>query len=445
MKAKLRNYDFSLILFWATALFMAFLLGGAFCTKGWQPYLFFRDGFSTTKALLRQLNQTRPELVKKRRYSGTGVVRYIPERTQAGLTLIQGLFPEGSEIRLIDMTGKLVHRWNIDFFRLWPDPKHIIPAKNIPVDRLHYHSHGMLAYPDGSIVFNVAEKGTAKLNKCGEVQWTVDRMTHHSITLAPDGSLWIPAKGDVRRLPDALLFKTVSRKKLLKSNGWYEDRLLKISADGKIQKDISVLQALFDAGLEQQLFDTLRINPLDPTHVNDIEIVTPVLARKIKGVEEGDLLISIRQMHMLAILDQTTGRVKWYHVGPWVLQHDPDITPQGNIEVFNNRRIYIDPHQKRGSNLMSLDPATNETRVIYPRANGGKFRSSIMGAHQLLANGNRLITESMAGRVFEIDPQGDIVWDYIEPYDQTYGSIIESAIRYDKKFFTVSNWECKAH
>lgn len=164
MKAKLRNYDLSRITFWSSALFMVFLLGGVFCTKAWQPYSFFRDGFRTSKALLTQLDQTRPELVKKRRYPGEGVVRYVPERVYPGLTLGQGLFPEGSEIRLIDMKGDVAHRWNIDFFRIWPEPKHIIPAKSIPVDRLHYHTHGMLAYPDGSIVFNVAEKGTAKLN-----------------------------------------------------------------------------------------------------------------------------------------------------------------------------------------------------------------------------------------------------------------------------------------
>jgi hypothetical protein len=439
---KSKNKDFSKTLFWLSSFIVVFLLGGIFHTNAWQPYLFFQQGLNTVHNLIKQQFQTRPDLLLKIIYPGSGVVRHFPDQAQPGLTLVQGIFPEGVELRLIDMSGKVVHRWSVDYFRIWPDPKHIIPKNNIPQSHHNYHTQGMLAFPDGSIVFNVAEKGTVKLSKCGEIQWTIDRMTHHSITSDPDGSLWIPAKGDVTDVSTEYLFDQINEKHLLESRGWYEDRLIKITSDGNIQREISVLQALFEAGLEKELYDVSLIDAMDPSHVNDIDIVTSALARKIKGVEEGDLLISLRQMHMLAILDRNTGKIKWHHVGPWIRQHDPDISAQGVIEVFNNRPVTSSRFHGIGSNIIAFDPYSLDTRIIYPQHKETTFYSDIMGTHQLLSNGNRLITESRAGRVFEIDAKGNIVWILLVPYDETHTTVIESAIRYESEFFTVKDWNC---
>ena len=65
-----------------------------------------------------------------------------------------------------------------------------------------------------------------------------------------------------------------------------------------------------------------------------------------------------------------------------------------------------------------------------------------MGSAQALPIGNWLVAESMAGRVFEIDAEGEIVWEYILPYDDIHGSIIESALRYDRDYFRDVDWTC---
>jgi hypothetical protein len=39
-----------------------------------------------------------------------------------------------------------------------------------------------------------------------------------------------------------------------------------------------------------------------------------------------------------------------------------------------------------------------------------------MGIAQRLTNGNTLITESSFGRFFEVTSQGEIVWEYVNPY-----------------------------
>jgi len=39
-----------------------------------------------------------------------------------------------------------------------------------------------------------------------------------------------------------------------------------------------------------------------------------------------------------------------------------------------------------------------------------------MGYAQRLPNGNTLITESSFGRFFEVTKQGEIVWEYVNPF-----------------------------
>jgi hypothetical protein len=39
-----------------------------------------------------------------------------------------------------------------------------------------------------------------------------------------------------------------------------------------------------------------------------------------------------------------------------------------------------------------------------------------MGSAQRLPNGNTLITEASFGRFFEVTKEGEIVWDYVNPF-----------------------------
>jgi hypothetical protein len=264
-------------------------------------------------------------------------------------------------------------------------------------------------------------------------------MTHHSITSFNDGSFWIPANSDYLEMSNDLLFAKVTKSQLAEDYGCYENLILKIDANGQVLKKFSILQAVIDAGMEHDLYDIYMIDSFDPTHVNDIEEVTAALAAKIDGVNEGDLLISIRQLHTLAILDVDSGKIKWHQTGPWVRQHDPDITPEGNITVFNNRNYDIAIRGVAGSNIIEFDPASGNSSIIYPLPDDSKgesgFYTEIMGTHQALPNGNMLITESCAGRVFEVTENGKVVWEYIKSYDKVYAALIEESQRFSKSYF----------
>ena len=443
MKFSLVRFDIAKSTFVASIALALFFVGGIFGSKEWQPYQFVEDGFLDAMQMLDELRQERPALMQEIHYEGEGVTRLESTKVFNGLTLVQGVFQEGVELRLIDISGHVVHRWKADFFKIWPDPVHVFPEHNIPAGPFNYHTQGMWLLPDGSVVFNVAEKGTVKLGRCEEIEWTIDRMTHHSVTYNPDGTYWIPVKGDVRDVPKELYLDGVSQTGLMGSAGIYEDRLLLVGSDGQELREISLLRALFEWGYQQDLYDMGEFSMFDPTHMNDIEVVSSALAKKLEGVSEGDLLVSIRQLHMLAILDKESGRVLWSQRGPWVRQHDPDIAEDGSIEVFSNGIESKGLGGVPGSSIISMDPATGESKVVYPWGGQDGFFTDIMGTHQLLPNGNRLITESRRGRVFEVSMEGEIVWEYIVPYDDTHSALIEGAIRYEESYFTVDEWSCQ--
>lgn len=430
------------ISFWSfqlSILVLVFLLGGVFYKNRIQPFPFLYKGYKALTVMFRENKQVRPSVLEPIVYQGEGVVTYDKDAASGGFTVMQGLYKEGAQLRLVDMNGTLLHTWNVDFFKIWPNPNHIYPETRIPKGPYNYHIQGMAILEDGSVLVNLGNLGTVKLDKDSNVVWTVDRATHHSITRTEDGKFWIPASRDIREIPKELLLMGVSKQWLVtKNSGKYENVLLLVDENGAVVKEISVLKALVDGGFENELYDTLSIHKTDPTHINDIEVVTEAMASSLPDVTTGDLLVSIRQLHMLAIFDQDSGQIKWHFRGPWLMQHDPDIMSDGKIVVFNNRRKSLNLAGRiSGSNLMVLDPATSEIDIIYPTNDEQSFYSYIMGTHQLLSNGNRLITESCAGRVFEISSGGEIVWDFIQPYDETHAALIECSERIDPDYFDV--------
>ena len=270
-----------------------FLTGGLFGAFGLQPVRFMSEGFLATRTLIIELTQTRPQALVPIVHPGSGVVTHDPGRTSAGLTLVQGLLPGGPQVRLIDMSGREIHRWNVDFFAAWNEPSHIVPAENIPKSPLHYHTQGFAVRPDGSILVIVGDKGAVNMDRCGEVLWTVDRMVHHSVTAAPDGGYWLPSHKPIDQIEDRMLPAGMSREAVTNAiiGTWHnpENTVLKIGSAGEPEQEFSVLKAVVDAGLEAVIHDARANNRTDPTHLNDIELVTLALAEKISGVEQGDL------------------------------------------------------------------------------------------------------------------------------------------------------------
>ncbi len=109
---------------------------------------------------------------------------------------------------------------------------------------------------------------------------------------------------------------------------------------------------------------------------------------------------------------------------------------EGSMTFFNNRL----PGNKRKdsldySNIYQIKPLTDDqghyvmtgNRRFGPKEPEWKyiakdtisFFAPFVSGGQRMKNGNTFITEGPKGRIFEVTPEGDIVWEYLNPYRGT--------------------------
>jgi hypothetical protein len=376
---------------------------------------------------------TRPkEYLYRSRYPGSGVATHHPERTAPDLILMYGFFDGGTQARLIRSDGTVVHRWPVKFYDLFPETGHIKPDELVPRTNWNGEIHGAYPLPDGSIIFNFNYMGSARLDRCGRTLWTLPRMTHHAVTRASDGTFLIPS---ARYIEGQSRFPTLHPP-------YTEDTILKITEDGKVVSETSVLDIFYGNNYQGLLF--MRRGRGDMTHTNDIDELTPELASRFPMFATGDLMLSMRMGSMILVVDPATMRLKWYQAGPWLGQHDPDFLENGKILVYNNNYDGTEDGSLFGNgNIMELDPATRAITYRYGTAPGQAFYAESSGKHQELPGGNVLVTEAKAGRVFEFDRNGQIVWEFINRYDEKDAALITEATRYPESYFKVTDWACR--
>ena len=106
-------------------------------------------------------------------------------------------------------------------------------------------------------------------------------------------------------------------------------------------------------------------------------------------------------MNLIFVIDAGSGRVKWHQTGPWIRQHDPDFLPDGTISVFNNNTDDTESGTiLGGSSIVRVDPGSGAVSIRYGAASDQHMYTKIRGMHQTLENGNILVTEALAGRIF---------------------------------------------
>ena len=135
------------------------------------------------------------------------------------------------------------------------------------------------------------------------------------------------------------------------------------------------------------------------------------------------------------MLDQS-GKIKWLCPGIFTRQHDPDFEEDGWITVFDNRL------NLGRTMIRKINPINNEVKTLYPTNRDQTFYTSSGGKHQKLDNGNRLITEAGAGRIFEISSEGKTVWEWIQqPFDSKYVPEVLEGTRYNFEEKEITKWE----
>ena len=169
-----------------------------------------------------------------------------------------------------------------------------------------------------------------------------------------------------------------------------------------------------------------------------------------------NIIIDSRKGNFVLIIEKATGKVVW-RIGPY--QNNPFTNPDlriinrvlprkvdqlagqhhahfiaeglpgaGNILLLDDQGGGGYPPVSlgvyAGSRILEIDPVTREIVWQYTAEDSGypvwTFFTSFVGSVQRLPNGNTLVNEGMNGRIFQITRDGEIVWEYINPWPGHY-------------------------
>ena len=404
----------------AVALF-AFLYGVATRAFGWFPNGVLESAYNQARAL----SPFQPRLwTSVRVYEREGVREVQPARISPGLTMASGRWRESDwepSVRLMDLAGRTLHERIFKPTELFGEP-----FKSV---------HGFQLLSGGEIVVNIAYAGTVRADACGNVLWKLDSGSHHSIIRDDDGSFWISANDPTPTSHPVWEIAGPGRV--------YHDKILHVSGDGRILQEIGILDVL--AAAEQTIPYLIRHQEgSDITHLNDVEPLSDAMAPQYPLFDSGDLLVSVKHLNLIFVFDPASGAVKWHASEPFIQQHDPDFVGDGWIGVFDNHEDGT-PRGERlgGSRIVLLQAHTDSIIEIFPTPLSEPFYTPTQGTWQKLTNGNLLLSESRAGRVVEVAPDGQTVWDWvIAPYDDSTLPEVYQSIRYNVTPDEVLGWPC---
>jgi hypothetical protein len=131
----------------------------------------------------------------------------------------------------------------------------------------------------------------------------------------------------------------------------------------------------------------------------------------------GDLLYRWGNPFAYGVGDLEDRQLFMQHDIQWI---EPGLQGEGNWLVFNNRNDYGGDEYSTVLELNSpLKPDGTydwdaEAEVVWSYSADG-FYSRIVSSAQRLPNGNTFITEGFHGRFIEVTPDGEVVWEYINP------------------------------
>ena len=130
----------------------------------------------------------------------------------------------------------------------------------------------------------------------------------------------------------------------------------------------------------------------------------------------GNLLLSFRNISTVIEIERANGAIVWkLGAPPLAGQHAPVELTNGNILLFDNGPIRADESEPY-SRVIEVDRATKEIVWQYHEHPVDYFFSARISNAQRLPNGNTLINEGVFGRFFEVTREGELVWEYVNPY-----------------------------
>jgi hypothetical protein len=415
---------------------LSFMLGAAVIYFRLPSADFFDKAFSGAKAWHERGRSDDPDPTFASGMMSEGVRLDSPDRTYDGFTLCTTT--AGSRARLIDMRGNVVHQWELPFRQAWARAPHV----RDPLAEEQIHWFRCYLYPNGDLlaVYHATGDtpygyGLVKLNKDSKLLWAYAANVHHDVDVGEDGTVYTLAQKLISEPPPGLDFLP---------SPLIADSLVTLSPEGQELETIPLLEAFRDSPYAPLMFDPPqgRGGYLPPNanmdskgdfvHANAVKVLSQVLAPKFPLFKPGQVLISLRSLHTLAVLDTHTRSVVWAARGIWQVQHDPEFLENGHLLVYDNCG------SNNGSRIIEYDPITQAVPWVYANENSSTYRAGSRGMKQRLPNGNTLITDPDHWMLLEVTQGKELVWE------ECCGGIVTGARRYGRDELTFLKGDVRA-
>ncbi len=316
-----------------------------------------------------------------------GVTIWDHERAEDGLNLYCS--GHGAEALLIDMSGTVVHRWTHPYEELPGAP---------PLDQAYQGAWRRLRlFEDGSLIAIHAGLAIVKVDKDSKLLWYRLLPVHHDFDVDAKGHIFV-LTAVARDAAEAGGDKPI-----------LDDRIVELDEQGNVLRQISLVEALRRSHWAPMLVEPARRGG-DILHANTLELLREPLRVPHSAFRPGRVLVCMRDLDAIAVVDLALEKVLWLQRGPWVHPHQPSVLPDGRLLVFDNMG------NAGYSRVLAYDVAAEAIVWQYGGDPPESFFSIFSGSAQRLPGGNTLVTESYAGRAFEVTPAGEITWEFLSPH-----------------------------
>lgn len=375
----------------------------------------------------------------------TGTTIYHQDEAYNGYTVLSLLGTAG--VVVVDMNGRVVKQWD-DFnlggggpARILPGGVVIAPQGAVPG---HLENDALVARDfDGNEIWRFAHNEELEVE--GETRWSARQ--HHDWQLSSFPAGYYSPDYTPRREGGRLLMLTHSSHTDtdIADVSLDDDRLIELNNSGDIAWEWRAGDHIDEFGFDAEERAAIRRggqrDNFDWFHINSATYVGPNKLHDAgdQRFHPDNVIISSRQTSIVAIIARD-GSIAWQlgpdysddpgqmELGQIVGQHHAHFIPKGlpgagNMMIFDNGGSggYGAPnalssngqtnYRRHDSRVIEINPLTLEVIWEYRAANFYSF--NISGA-QRLPNGNTLITEGAPGRVFEVNSDNEIVWEYMQ-------------------------------
>jgi len=390
--------------------FLCFLVGAWVILAERFPYDGLRNAWQAADALYWRVKASddtvNNDLWKPSRYPQSGVTVSVPAKMAPGYTLYTS--GDSDSAYLIDADGHVRHRWSLPYSQYWEPGASV---KHPVADHDTYFRKAVM-YPDGGLLAiydglgdTPYGYGMVRLDKDSHVLWKFMQHAHHDFDVMPDGH--------ILALTQEIVDQPFAPRPELKTPR-IDDFIVELDSNGHVIDKTPVLQAL-DGTAWLRYLDGLPAyleGTGDYVHTNDVDYVPPAIASKLGLHGNRLVLVSMRESNALGIIDLDREHFVWGMRGSWVGQHDPDLLDNGHILLFDNNGNMGSGGRSR---VLEVDPTTEAIVWRYGGSEQQPLESIIRSAQEREPNGNTLITESDGGRILEVTPDGETVWQYVNP------------------------------